>query len=220
MDSNGRHQLIQYARYHGLLDYHSTLDEAWLPLSIQARSLSALALDDPDETPALAQLSTPRPAEKLQLSREAARLMKDAAYPPGDSNLWTCDDDLRHRLKHLRLDQPLLRSDHEPDVREWLANCRDYDILEGHSADPFTLDEDADQGLQWPSAFLRLPDQRAKQLGNERLSVSRDAVALLAYLAEPTALVKDLGDVGLSDLHYTRVWPLASALLRQRLTHG
>lgn len=90
------------------------------------------------------------------------------------------DDDLEtryRRMSKLKHELPLLRTDHDCDVREFhqpfMRDLRDEFLpLE-------TLDEEADEGLTWPSSCLTLPQEIWQSILAEKSEVSADTLQLI-----------------------------------------
>ena len=80
------------------------------------------------------------------------------------------------RLKHA---PPILHSDHESDLRDFV---RPYEPDLRNEFLPFeVLDEEADEDFTWPSKYLELPNKIWEEMTRERLEVPAET---LQYIAE------------------------------------
>lgn len=77
----------------------------------------------------------------------------------------------------MKLELPLLTSDHDIDMQRF-ARVMVPDLANEHL--PLeSLDEEADEGLSWPSTYAALPDLYSRQSSNEKLEVSP---VLMSYM--------------------------------------
>ncbi len=168
--------IIDYARFYGLIGDHLE------PHPLQgtaARAFRSLELDDDDGLlpPNLGEYGLPQ--ERLTVDAGAAALLSSIAalakVPPA------CDDEVIdiHRIRKLKLELPLLRSDHEVDMLSFGA--RIVPDLEQEFLPLETVNEEADEGLTWPPSCYQLPEKFANKSTSEKLHVSSNA---LAYLQE------------------------------------
>ena len=95
-------------------------------------------------------------------------------------------DNKRHRrLKH---ELPLLSTDHGCDVQEFSRPFTPD--LENEFLPLETLDEEADEGLAWPSSCLNLPQELWQGLLTEKLEVSAEALRLVFEVANHSGRVE------------------------------
>ena len=95
------------------------------------------------------------------------------------------DDENGHdarRVRRLKHTLPLLHSDHECDLREFL---RPYQPDLQDEFLPFEIfDEEADKGLKWPSMCFELPNEIWKKLTTEKLEIPAEALQYFSHVVE------------------------------------
>lgn len=193
--------LSEYARFYGLTTDH--LDRDPLAGLAVTHDLPAQLEDDPE----LFKINDAKDIdlkEKLFFGKQEALVFASIMETvPQD---WDLDESTwlnPHRIRNMKIEIPMLRTDHEDDVR---AFCRPMmpDLANEHL--PLeSLDQEADEGLTWPSSCQKLPDQYMRAAEKERLEVS---IVELNYLqasfyldsaSEPPLSFEDNG------LEYARV---------------
>lgn len=167
--------ILEYARYYGLCRDHldiNPLDLVPSPddFSVEPDAgLQWLALDFGITIP---------PSEKLVAVKEASTLL--AATNPKQYE--GCDSEgfdplPTHRIRNLKLELPLLRSDHEVDMLNLVRR------IEPNLAEEFipfeTVDDELDEGIGWPSSCHELPDMFFQKAQNEKLEVPKEVVAYM-----------------------------------------
>ena len=169
--------VIDYARFYGLISDH--LEPHPLQGTAARDTFHSLELDDHDGLlpPNLGEYGLPQ--ERLTVDAGAAALLSSIAsrakVPPA------CDNKVidTHRIRKLKLELPLLRSDHEVDMLNF--GPRIVPDLEQEFLPLETVNEEADEGLTWPPSCYQLPGEFANKSTSEKLHVSSNA---LAYLQE------------------------------------
>ena len=218
MDEEDRHGMLDYARHYGLAMSNETPE----PLSIDVEPYSQEGLDVFEAGPRwsfISDLTTfTGEKEKIQLPKDAARLLQQVFLIMKSNDL---PDDLeRHAdLGNLRLETPLLRSDHELDVTKFLKSIgKELPPLGQLATQPIPVDEEADEGLSWPQMWRDLPSEYGRQLEHEKLEISQQALSLLASAIRPTFTQRDADDATFQDLIYRRDAPIklfGSGFLRE-----
>jgi hypothetical protein len=201
--------LLDYARFHGLASDHRAVPPL---LSSSIPSLprdSSLQLADPQGVPHLEQLDAFSTRERLFLDREAATLLSTCMWNVKheltlkDLSIFTGN----RRGKGLRIELPILRTDHELDMRSFGRQ-----VVTGSLSDNIPLEEvnqQNDEGILWPLASLDLPRQFNEKLRNEKLEVSKDAILYLQSIikggdhAEEDELVPIRGGFGCHRVNIT-----------------
>ena len=168
--------IIDYARFYGLISDH--LEPHPLQGTAARDTLHSLELDDDD---GLLPPNFPAyglPQERLTVDAGAAALLSSIAAL---AEVLTARDDVidTHRIRNLKLELPLLRSDHEVDMLDFGPQI--VPDLEQEFLPLETVNEEADEGLTWPTTCSLLPAKFANQSASEKLHVSSNA---LAYLQE------------------------------------
>ncbi|KAL8769493.1 MAG: hypothetical protein Q9209_004554 [Squamulea sp. 1 TL-2023] len=175
MSSENEPSILEYARFYGISKNHLEVDPLGLvpppdepPLQLQTE-------------PAWLQLSTSitrSPPERLVAVKAASDLLaltdpkqyKDFAF--GDSDLIPT-----HQNRHLKVELPLLRSDHEMDMLNFVHR------VEPNLAEEFIpfekVDTEQDEGLEWPSYCHAWPEMYFQKARNEKLEMTRDVIAYI-----------------------------------------
>lgn len=91
--------------------------------------------------------------------------------------------------KDLSLELPILRSDPELDMRR-LRQRHDI-ILSSDGMEPFSINENADEGLAWSEKSRSLPAKVNGDIGRERLDVNEDVIRFLREAVIDTWTDKD-----------------------------
>ena len=183
---------LEYARSVGFCrDF--TLDH---PCSLDALSLLPWStthdLDDPQDAQPVFDASHDAPiVEKLECPIASADLLGEVLL--GDPRHNPLDHIPDHEpRKGLRVELPLLLSNHERDMKRF---CRQRENIDLSSLNMSLehVDVEADEGLDWPSSALRLPGEIKKTIESERLAIPSETIKYLQGLAEGE---KDVGDLG------------------------
>ena len=168
--------IIEYARFHGLVrDHRESPPLERLALSENLES----SLDDPPELFHIDLAKIQLPQERWAVDAGAASLLssivESAQQPPPYS-----DEELgidRHRVRRMKLELPLLRSDHELDVLRFRSPI--VPDLGNEFLPLETVDVEEDEGFEWPSSYYALPDEFTKKLSSEKIEASQDGCLYL-----------------------------------------
>ena len=168
--------IIDYARFYGLISDH--LEPHPLQGTAARDIFHSLELDDDDGLlpPNLPAYGLPQ--ERLTVDAGVAAVLSSIAalaeVPPARDDVIDT-----HRIRNLKLELPLLRSDHEVDMLNFGPQI--VPDLEHEFLPLETVNEEADEGLTWPATCYQLPGKFANKSASEKLHVSSNA---LAYLQE------------------------------------
>ena len=194
-------QLSEYARFYGLTADH-----------LKGNPLAALAISDnlfvgSEDDHDLFSIGENLPVdldEKLVTGKHEALLLNSIREPLEDTLVFDEEPQLNtHRFGKIKVELPLLKTDHESDMRIFqepvvpeLAN--EHLPLE-------ILDEEADEGLMWPTVYQELPEQFMLEAKKEQLDMTLDVMEYLqASLAKNSVLDTQWSSEGES-LNYDRV---------------
>ena len=194
--------IIEYARFYGLT-YDHLQDSPLQGLSLPENSASLL--DDPPELVHIELTDVKVAEERLTLDAGAASFLsfitESINRPPTPS-----DEDLgihRHRIRRMKLELPLLRTDHEIDVIRFASPI--VPDLENEFLPTETVDTEEDEGLEWPSSFRALPDKFSNILKSEKIGASKDD---FLYLQKTVSChLEGVDNIGfeMADLSYKKV---------------
>ena len=166
--------VLDYARFHGLAIDHRLED----PLKGLKSSHCDLDFSGDAGLLQLESFNATPPRERLSISKDAAKFLTSIRNDNiKDVNL---DDSFLpnpHRFRNLKVDTPLLRTDHEQDFRQFRRQI-DPDLKNEH----FPLekvDDEQDEGLKWPSSYGRVPEDTFTKISTEKIAVSKDTLLYL-----------------------------------------
>jgi hypothetical protein len=194
--------IIEYARFHGLI--HDHLEEN--PLQGLAAPHDFLSqLDDTADLFQIRSDCVKLPEDRIQVDADTASLLSEIAalakHPPQPFDV---DDDFDvHRVRRLKHELPLLRTDPEVDLLRFAPKI--VPDLEREFLPFETVDEEADEGFGWPSTCHDWPNEYHRKLKAERLVLPKEA---LIYLHETLRIDLEGGSHEVFDnvdTPYTRV---------------
>lgn len=166
--------ILDYARFHGLsIDYR-----AIHPLQYIIDTPSLPDVQDPPELFEIdASCGTPAP-ERLSISKEAAALLSSIRETQPED--YEFDESIlpdTHRVRNLKMETPLLRTDPELDLRDFRAR-----VIPDLAAEHLPLekvDEELDEGLTWPLSYEDLYRQVNEESESEKPMFSKEALIYL-----------------------------------------
>ncbi|KIW18661.1 hypothetical protein PV08_02950 [Exophiala spinifera] len=173
--------VLEYARFHGLaLDYRSSDPFAYL--NTLEPNGQIVEVDPALSDPVFLFLKPISQESKLQLSREASQILSDSIKDP-------CSDiSSQHlvprfrRLKNLKLEEPLLSTDHQTDVwnfkRSTPVGVQLRSIL--LRAEPFQLPGSGQLVDEFNHVFRGRTHGKFEQVGQERLLISRGTLSRIS----------------------------------------
>ncbi|KAI9705433.1 MAG: hypothetical protein M1836_006188 [Candelina mexicana] len=172
--------MLEYARFHHLASDYRALH----PLSSNGMPPPPenflLGLADPDGATNHSHPSEICEVERLSFGKDEAMFLHSIIAEPEEPALveWCSFDHRRHQKQKLEL--PLLRTDHELDVREFgqriIPDFRRLNLpLE-------KVDEEDDEGLSWPKNTYRLPKELLSYEEKGKLQYSREAFLCLSTI--------------------------------------
>jgi len=169
--------MIEYARFYGLIRNH--LEPHPLQTFSAAEGLLPQQVED---SPDLFQLHLENikvPEERLAVDAGSASLLSSVAtFAKGAPSRNDEDDGIcTHRVRRMKHESPLLRSDHELDMLCFAP--RIAPDLENEFLPLETVDEEADEGFTWPSKYYELPDVHDKKSKAEKLEIASDGLLFL-----------------------------------------
>ena len=164
--------IIDYARFYGLVQNH--LEPPPLQGLTLPENLGSF-LEDPPELFHIDLSNVKVPEERLAIDAGAASLL---SFIPERTKHEIEDVGIdRHRLRRLKIELPLLRSDHEIDLLRFVSPIAPD--LENEFLPLETLDVEEDEGVELPSYCYALPDQFAKKSRSEKIEASKDDLLYL-----------------------------------------
>ena len=181
--------ILRYARHHGLCYDH--------------RGESVLCklneVDLVDRSPELPELPNFAPPDyepttdtKLKLNREASKLLLLTIKQP-QKPMWKDLLSDHRKLQKLKVEQPLLMTDHQKDMKKFLPK-RSLSIEDIEFALE-KLDEENDEGLCWPSSARELRTQWDYDRAHEKLQTSRATLLFLIQRQRDTWTDADHNDL-------------------------
>ena len=161
--------LIDYARFYGLAVNHLEIDPL---VDLPTPRDIHIELEDEPQLLKINNANGKIPEERLAISRDEALLLEslNAASKHTLSFEGVVLDP--HRVRNMKLELPMLRTDHEADMQDFARPVLP-DLAREHL--PLEIaDDEADEGLSWPSECVSLPDTYHAKCKAEKLDVSLD----------------------------------------------
>ena len=167
--------VLDYARFYGLALDHLAVD----PLeNLKTLPEAQVLFEDGPDSFQITEDSIRIPEERLSVDVGASSLLSEVFQLAKSSPLIDYSDYIdTHRIKRLKVEQPLLHTD--PDIDSQLFAPPVDPDLENESLPLETIDEEADEGLTLPSSYDRLADEHRSRIQNEKLEVGRETLAFL-----------------------------------------
>ena len=170
----GEPSILEYARFHGLSIDHRAIH----PLQYIIDTPSLPDVQDPPELFEIdASCGTLAP-ERLSISKEAAALLSSIRGTQSEDHVF--DESVlpdTHRVRNLKMEIPLLRTDPELDLRDFQAR-----VIPDLAAEHLPLekvDEELDEGLTWPLSYEDLYQQVKEESESEKPMFSKEALLYL-----------------------------------------
>src|SRR5436190_9455489 len=183
--------ILEYARFYGIaIDHEACNPVDCIPVG-DVEDID-VSLGDPIDGPHLdlpsASSLTQLEKEKLSISRNGGIFLFSASKPPAilhDESEKSWDECLpdRHRIKNMMQDVPIVKSDHELDMRLFQSRIS----LESLELDlPLEIIEDEnDEGLGFPSNFWEIPRQVQERVKREKLDCTREVLMFIQQIRDP-----------------------------------
>ena len=179
MEQDDEPTVLEYARHHGLANahlQHHALSDAFL----NHKDAELNGLEDDPWLFKIEDHATYSPDTRLQVDGSVTHFLAAITNPPSEA----CQFDeecqvLTNPRRSLKQELPLLRTDHEEDLRQFVkpfdpSLADEHLPLEG-------LDDELDEGLGWPSSCFGVSKRIEQECWAEKLVVSRK---VLPYLDE------------------------------------
>ena len=193
--------ILEYARFYGIaLDHRkrNLLHEFFPPTSFSAW------LEDFPDVSRIDDSSDILPLERLSVGTEAAALLASIKELGQTSRRFDEDVELDvHRFQKIKQELPILLTDHESDLQSFARQI--VPDLANEQLPLEKIDDEADEGLNWPSTCYELPDRYFNEAEAERLDTSKEG---LLYLQDVLRFVSNNEDDVVfedNELSYKRV---------------
>ena len=180
MSSDKEPSLLEYARYYGLSRNHLEVNPLQLvppPEDLQ------LQLDEESIWLQFSTRAASPPPERLTAVKEASTLLAATSA----KQYYGCQFEgigppPLHRIRDMKHELPLLRTDHEMDMLDFVHQI-DPD-LENEFLPFEKVDEEQYEGLGWPSYCYELPEFLFRKAQNEKLDMSKDDLAYIGAVLD------------------------------------
>lgn len=175
--------ILEYARFHGVAS--SSLASSDLADYISPDTLESLesALQDSNDSDFEIKLSTAaeqaksKQSERLEIGRDGAiflsSIIKPTVPPPP-----CAASTARHRVRNMKLDPPILQSDHELDMQAFSRGVISLDPS-NLGLSPEQIEEENDEGLEWPAHYMDFPKQVWERARAEKLDCTREVLLFI-----------------------------------------
>lgn len=197
--------VLQYARLKGLSRDHLAEQFPWRHIAaLQARVPDQLTSDSELPQLDLQSLTADLPTkERLFLTKEGAQLLVATTIAEKDEDVLTPLLQSR-RAKRMKLELPLLRTDHEQDCRQFAKTEGFEPRLGGIRLPEETVDDDKGEGFTIPSQYWDLGDSFMDNVREEKLIVSKETLTYIKGIYRDEWTDVDQEALSLS-LEYKRV---------------
>ncbi|KAL8713074.1 MAG: hypothetical protein Q9220_002934 [cf. Caloplaca sp. 1 TL-2023] len=193
MSQAAQPSLLEYARFYGVC--HNHLEVNPLELVPLPEDIPLSTEDELEWAQSTSGIKFP-PPERLVAVREASNLLAVTNPRLHEGSSFECDEPLpTYRIRNLKHELPLLRSDHEADMMSFMHH------VEPNLAEEFIpsekVDDELDEGMQWPSHYNELPQTYWQKAQGEKLEVAKDIFMYISSVLDArtydsqTSLVDD-----------------------------
>ncbi|KAK5684061.1 hypothetical protein LTS10_003925 [Elasticomyces elasticus] len=124
--------------------------------------------------------------EKWEVDKETMGFLASVMALARDDEQATVLDDTPLTFTDLKIDEVILQCDAAVEVRK--LRERHIVKLTTHGLEPFALDVEKGESVQWCSTDLALPSKIHEQIAADRLEISRDEAAYLQNIAQPSVM--------------------------------
>ncbi|OMP86236.1 hypothetical protein BK809_0003406 [Diplodia seriata] len=168
--------VLAYARFHHICRDHTRddpLDSRHLP---QAPIFLAQELSDPSGCPGIQLTQPPGTSERLEIDSTAAHVLKSVSalrFPPQVTEAHS----LPRLTRQLKVETPLLRTDHELDSIRFRK--RDFFSLKNVTLPLEHTDDEQDEGLTWPSRCHNFSGEFHNKIASDRIDVQKQTLLYL-----------------------------------------
>lgn len=183
MEPDSDQSILEYARFHGIArPFELSIPPDILANFAHFKELTTISQDLQDASTLFPVPERGLVSEKLSLAPAGRALLHSVLSFGRENNAELQVEQFdAPRFQKLKIDEPLLSSDHEQDVRY----CR----RAGQRAQRFKLtllpqeiDVENDEGIEWPSQYLKLGDHFCRLLRAEKLDIPKSLVPEMTQL--------------------------------------
>ncbi|KAL8948490.1 MAG: hypothetical protein Q9222_005333 [Ikaeria aurantiellina] len=181
MSEGAEPSLVEYARFYGLSHNHLEINP--LELVPPPEDIS-IGIEDGSEWAQFNPGINFPPPERLVAVREASTLLAVTNPKLYEGSAFEGYDPLpSYRIRKLKYELPLLRSDHEADMINFVHH------VEPNLAEEFIpsekVDDELDEGMKWPSHYNELPQIYRQKAQGEKLEVAKDIFQYISNVLDP-----------------------------------
>lgn len=186
MEEFAEPSILEYARFHGVAS--STLPSSDLLAYISPDTLESLesTLQDPSTGDFETKLSTAathvksKEKERLEIERDGAVFLSSIIKPTTQQPLLHPASTSRHRVKNMKIDPPILQSDHELDMRAFSHGVSVIPLDPSKLDLPLEqLEVENDEGIEWPRYYMDFPAQVWEMVRAEKLDCTREVLLFI-----------------------------------------
>jgi hypothetical protein len=204
--------IVEYARFYGISIDHNAAFPAQDELDDLLQTTPA-ELENDARLPQLQPVEIEPPEDRITLEKEGAKAIREADTGPLEHAEYQkllrrlCRE--RKRTPKLKCELPLLKTLHEVDYQEFkqtIEKGREVDLDQLKTLPFEPLDDEKDEGLEFPSMYHDVPAVLLKQAEKEKIGVSKDAMLVLACALKNDWSEEDNKKLLMSQITYKRVW--------------
>jgi hypothetical protein len=211
-DDEPEPSIVEYARFYGISIDHNAAFPAQDELDYLLQTTPAESEDDA-RLPQLQPVEIEPPEDRITLEKEGAKAIREADTGPLEHAEYQkslgrlCRE--RKRTPKLKCELPLLKTLHEVDYKVFkqaIEKGREVDLDQLKTLPLEPLDDEKDEGLEFPSKYHDVPAVLLKQGEKEKIGISKDAMLVLACALKNEWSEEDNKKLIMSQITYKRVW--------------
>ena len=143
--------------------------------------------------------------ERISMPHDATSLLASVAHEDNVEEIDALVLSMLPNVRKLKIEPPLLRSDHQQDCREF-GHREKFEIKLKDVKLPLEMvNEENGEGLAWPPSYRTLGATVMEELKNERICVSKDTMSYLSTFLMAAWTVEDENKMWDVENSYKRV---------------
>jgi hypothetical protein len=193
---------LEFARLHGLCeDFTTTRPLELCAISLKLENIVQELEDPPGGFHLDPSIHFYHP-EKLEMPKEVQAFMQSTLNPPNNSFLEAIPVKKPYS-KFLKVEVPLLTTDNELDVLHFgqRAVPNLHDMIFPHE----DIQKENDEGLEWPSAYLDLPQNYQQKIEEDKFEADKSASKYLLSVIRCTSVEEEMDALFGSEMTYSKV---------------
>ncbi|KAF4635659.1 hypothetical protein G7Y89_g2425 [Cudoniella acicularis] len=199
---------LEYARLNGLARDHLLETTALMHIATLQDGIFDEPWADDLHLPRLDFGLGPRIEERFPLTQDAARIIQMVAKGETQEEIDAIIFPMLSSkdVSSMKLELPLLRTNHNSDVRNFARREGFETRLEDIKLPLEMVNNENNEGIEFPTAYYQLGHQIMEDLKKEKLVVSREAVSFLQDIIQDTFTEEDKDEVVRNEINYKKIY--------------